>query len=413
MLDDRDAGQGNAAREGHYPIASSTQAVRRSPHVAACRSAPACTNPASDGGETTAISETAEKLENRAPSSRPSPKGARAAKVQPPETADSEALRATDDTGPRLCGGDARTRIAGVTGGGQQAGARKSHIFTAAPHEIDHGQRAHARKGQMSIAVIDGEGGHVDGASDGPSIAAPLPSPLDASPLVQEIVETWRRRQAFVEARRKLILQGRALCRRMTGGDKAAADVIYDDAASGADPAAALIVGPMLEAQAPLTREINAADRHMVKLAKRLPVAEWAAAQKGFGIPGLSKTVGELGDLSAYAKGHSGVWKRAGLAVIDGGRQRKVAGDAALLHGYAPGRRSTFWNIAAAVLKGQGKNDEAGPYRRHYDARKLIEVPRTDTAGHAHNRAMRWMTKRLLRDLHREWTRVSKSEDGL
>jgi hypothetical protein len=259
--------------------------------------------------------------------------------------------------------------------------ARIDHADPASAviEEEERGQGNRARKGQLSLAA--------------------LPSPLDASPLVQQLAELWRWRQGAVEARCKLILQARAVARRACGGDKAAAERLY----GGADVDAATLLAPYLAAQAPLTAEIDSADRLMARLARGLPVADWARAQKGFGLPGLAKTVGELGDLSAYRKGVAGVWKRAGLAVIDGGRQRRVSGDAALLHGYAPGRRSTFWNIAAAVLKAQGTGEAAGPWRAVYDRRKALELTRVETPMHAHNRAMRFMTKRLLRDLHRAW----------
>lgn len=367
MLDDQNAGQTMpAAERGQAARAGSPQASSSAPETAN-RHALAGDNPAT-GGETTATRVAPALAMELPPSSRKSPKGARSVVLVAPETAIRLSPSATDDTGYFADGRDA----------------------------------------QKFDACVNGEGGLQKRAADGLSNAAALPSPLDASPLVSEIVETWRRRQAFVEARRKLILQGKALCRRMTGGDKSAADVIYTAAVNGTDAYATIIVGAMLRAQEPLTVEINALDRHMVKLAKRLPVAEWAAAQKGFGIPGLGKTVGELGDLSAYHKGVAGVWKRAGLAVIDGGRQRKVAGDAALLHGYAPGRRSTFWNIAAAMLKGQGTGDASGPWRLIYDARKAMEIERVETPMHAHNRAMRFMTKRLLRELHRQWARANQ-----
>ena len=122
-----------------------------------------------------------------------------------------------------------------------------------------------------------------------------------------------------------------------------------------------------------------------------------------------------------------------GLAVINGGRQRRVSGDEALLHGYSPERRSIMWNIGASLIKQQG------PWRDLYLARLATEhqkaldeglIPATSTkatvdswakrglpeltkvtkitaahrsAGHMNNRAQRYIEKRLLRDLWRAW----------
>jgi hypothetical protein len=123
----------------------------------------------------------------------------------------------------------------------------------------------------------------------------------------------------------------------------------------------------------------------------------------------LATIVGELGDLSAYHKGIAGIWKRAGLAVIDGERQRLKPGDAALLHAYSPARRSVFWNIGSALIKAQRPEDR---YRQVYLARKDHELARDLPKGHAHNRAMRYMTKALLRDCHKAWRRAERLDGG-
>ena len=115
-------------------------------------------------------------------------------------------------------------------------------------------------------------------------------------------------------------------------------------------------------------------------------------------------TVGEVGDFMEYEKELDGIYKRAGLAVIDGQRQRKCSNaEMALAHGYSPSRHSVFWTIGDSLLKSQGKEENAGPYRRIYDTRKTLERARVDSDGHAHNRAIRYMTKKLVRDLFVEW----------
>lgn len=114
------------------------------------------------------------------------------------------------------------------------------------------------------------------------------------------------------------------------------------------------------------------------------------------------------------------VWKRLGLAVIDGGRQRRVAdADMAALHGYSPERRAVAWNVAEGIVRAQvrsQKNDAGekiesiaiGPYGQIYLDRKKVEMAKEGmTPKHADNRARRYMTKCLFRDMAAEWRRIA------
>jgi transposase len=226
-----------------------------------------------------------------------------------------------------------------------------------------------------------------------------------ADPLIIQIVETWRLRQDMVRAQQKLTLQIKAVLRRLNGGDRVEAEKQYTRIMKGEDSTAAMAVASLILAREPLEQQRKAYEKALEKLGKQVPIYPFTESIKGFGALALAKTVGECGDLSAYPS-VSGVWKRAGLAVINGGRQRRVSGEAALEHGYNPERRSVFWNIADPLLKSQGKDENAGPYRRIYDRRKAYELTRVETAGHAHNRAMRYMTKELLKDLTLAWRKV-------
>jgi len=229
-----------------------------------------------------------------------------------------------------------------------------------------------------------------------------------SDPAVAEIVELWRQRQDFHRAEKRLTLQTKAILRRFCDGDKVEAERLHKLVIGGVAPIEAqMAVLPLVAAKKTVEEHRNQIEKTLRKLAKALPIYEaFVKDVRGFGELGLAATVGEIGDLSAY-KSVSAVWKRAGLAVIEGGRQRRVAGDAALLHGYAPERRSVFWTLADSMLKAQGKEDKAGPYRRIYDARKAHERPRVTSDAHAHNRAMRVMFKQLLRDLAVAWKDLS------
>jgi hypothetical protein len=237
-----------------------------------------------------------------------------------------------------------------------------------------------------------------------------------ADPTVQAVVEIWRVRQDMVRAQQAQTLRAKAICRRFTRGDKEEADKLFTAVVKGTDHPladhAVMAIYAILHARAPLEEQRAAYEKTLVKLARDLPCAGFCDGVKGFGLMALAKVVGECGDLTAYHKGISGIWKRAGLAVIEGERQRRKTGEAALLHGYSPERRSVFWNIADPLLKAQGKGENAGPYRRFYDQEKERFLSAGLTKGHAHNRAMRHMTKLLLEDLHRYWCEVNAGGQG-
>jgi hypothetical protein len=142
------------------------------------------------------------------------------------------------------------------------------------------------------------------------------------------------------------------------------------------------------------------------KLALSLPVMKWADSIHGFGELGLSIIVGEAGDLSNYSNPGK-LWKRLGLAVINGKSQRRVIGDGAMEQGYNPRRRSAMWTIGDSLLK------KENAYRTLYLERKAYEIARAPemTKMHAHRRAQRYAEKRLVRDLWRAWRGAVASEN--
>ena len=160
-------------------------------------------------------------------------------------------------------------------------------------------------------------------------------------------------------------------------------------------------------------------------VAKTLPVWDaWAKDVKGFGARSLGVIVGEAGDLSNYDD-YSKLWKRMGLAVMDGIRQgglpKTASKDEWKEHGYNPKRRSHMFIIGECLTKA------AGQYRDIYLARKEYERDRAATSGlvvlpsaripkddregymsdgHIHRRAQRYMEKRFLRDLWKAWRKA-------
>lgn len=171
-------------------------------------------------------------------------------------------------------------------------------------------------------------------------------------------------------------------------------------------------------------------EREMRVTARTLPVYAWAKSVKGFGDLGLAIISGEAGIPIGEYRTISGLWKRMGLAVINGERQaRKRDKDEAAAHGYSPRRRAEIWTLADSMFRHQwhgAKEEEgivagpSGPYGEVYAYRRAHTAPRIEatadlsfsspdkwTLARCNNDAKRIMTKALLRDL---WVKARGSE---
>lgn len=153
-------------------------------------------------------------------------------------------------------------------------------------------------------------------------------------------------------------------------------------------------------------------EKEMRRLAHTLPVWRWVEKVAGFGDLGLAIIVGESGDLSGYAT-KSRLWKRLGLAVFDGERQRKHSNaDMAMLVGYNPRRRAEIWAITDSMFKHQWAGEKEGvaahakgPFGEVYGRRKehTLETHPDWTKAHRDNDARRIMSKALVKRLWQEW----------
>jgi hypothetical protein len=157
---------------------------------------------------------------------------------------------------------------------------------------------------------------------------------------------------------------------------------------------------PFEDIQKTLAKKIERAAEH-------LPVWQFAKDIRGFGALSLGTIVGEAGDLANYPT-KSKLWKRMCVGLIDGRRQGNPGtgadADEWIRHGYKPARRALLWQIGANLIM---LND--GEYRAVYSSRKNYELARGCKKLHAHNRAKRYMEKRLLRDLWQAW---NKDQEG-
>jgi len=217
----------------------------------------------------------------------------------------------------------------------------------------------------------------------------------------------------------RLSRQIHAICRRMVKGDtKEAAQLYRSVTGRGTHPLALLtqvIISPLMTAFKAVQNGRLEVEAQVLRDATSLPIWPRAEATPGIGALGLACLIGETGDLRKYSS-HSKLWKRLGLAVIAGERQRRLRGPAALAHGYSAVRRGVVWNMGFNMLRIQSARSAtakraagrpAGPFRLGYDARKAYELAKGLPLGHAHNRAKRYMEKKLVRNIWRAWRECS------
>ena len=276
-----------------------------------------------------------------------------------------------------------------------------------------------------------------------------------------DIKHHYRLRTDYHRAEKSLTLQCKAMLRRLCDGDKDEANKLYKTVEQGHAPTdthghdalltASLVCAPLIESKTRLMEYRKIEEKAIIKAVKKLDVWSWVEAQRGIGALSFACLVGETGDLSNYST-VSKVWKRLGLAVIQGGRQRKVKDkDLAIEMGYSASRRAVVWNIGEGFTK-QKENEEKGRVGGHYrdvylkflkdealnKAPKAGLIPTTTgkatvksweerglpeltlvkehdpklhrCAAHMNARAKRRMEKRFIRDLWCAWTKTPPND---
>jgi hypothetical protein len=157
-------------------------------------------------------------------------------------------------------------------------------------------------------------------------------------------------------------------------------------------------------------------EKQMRKIARSLPIWLWVESVAGFGDLGLAIILAEAGcgftgrGLLDYATKEK-LWKRLGLAVIEGERQRRKTDlELAEKHAYNPARRAEIWAIADSMFRHQWRGEKdgvaahaIGPYGEIYAKRKASTEDRGWTLKHRDDDALRIMSKALIRDLWRKW----------
>lgn len=228
-----------------------------------------------------------------------------------------------------------------------------------------------------------------------------------------------RDRQDYLRSEVAMTSRIKARLRWRYGGNKDKAGLVYDDirhlgtryalkgsleeAVQGAADNEALF-----QAERMLRVARKGPEREMIRVASGLPLADWVKQVRGLGMLGFAQIMAEAGDLSNYA-GPAKLWKRFGVAVINGeGQRRHKDKELAALHGFSPSRRAVLAVIGDSMVK-QGRE-----YREVYLARKEYEAttsPDLPPIAH-HRRAKRYMEKRLLRDLWQANKQLSGSGEA-
>lgn len=276
----------------------------------------------------------------------------------------------------------------------------------------------------------------------------PLPAYVPAphvTDLVTQIRNMHKLRQGMIRAKNRIVLQGMACIRHAihqpedyeNDATKAAlrdrADKMYREAAADEGHQFRDAIEPYLMAAAPLEDAAETYAKRLEKLAKALPVFAWVQSVKGLGTVSFATIVGEAGDIGTY-RNPSCLWKRMGLAVIGGKAQGKPGAGATaedwIAHGYSGERRSVAWNARNGLILGMGRwrpmfgedvdaNPELTPYQRLFAKRARLECqklgkPVTEAktgkesySAHAIARAMRFVEKRMLKELYLNWRRAS------
>lgn len=168
-------------------------------------------------------------------------------------------------------------------------------------------------------------------------------------------------------------------------------------------------VGIMLES---LKRKQGSLERQIKKLVRQLPISNWLDSKEcdGFGELSCGRIIAECGDLNKYSN-PAKVWKRMGLAVSKDGkaysthrRQKMPPPEGWENAGYCPRRRSVMYLVSQSVNKRINS-----PLRKLIDDRKayLAEKHPDQTKMHIQNQAFRYMEKRVLLNLWKEWRKAT------
>lgn len=232
---------------------------------------------------------------------------------------------------------------------------------------------------------------------EGPRAGATQVRHADLLPIIGAIQGFHRERQDFLNTEGSLTRQMKSIQKRMGANEgQSCSDTLGSPALVDAH------LLPYMESKALYHSLRLKPERQMEKLAKQLPVWPWVEGVRGVGPLALAQIIGESDDLSLYAN-PAKLWKRFGLGLVEGRRQRKVANNTelAIAMGYNPRRRAVMWVIGDSLVMLNGEGEYRSYYLSEKERQRDLHPELPDIA--LHKRAHRHMEKRFLRDLWRVW----------
>ena len=194
-------------------------------------------------------------------------------------------------------------------------------------------------------------------------------------------------------------------------------------------------IAPLLEQVEAIKKAEHGIENQLGKLAKGHFMRDVILDTPGISLAGFARLLGITGPLSNFAT-VSKLWKYLGMSVVDGHAPKRERGKPFVKQAdapdgigtaYSPQGRVLCYQIAEAIVK-----LNRGPYRECYDRKKAEYLARerigesecpfgqlhlgTDKKpikcglGHAHNAAMRYAVKMMLKDLWIEWHQRDRLE---
>lgn len=304
------------------------------------------------------------------------------------------------------------------------------------------------------------EGSGVHPGSECQNVRGSLPSPPpDIDAICGAIIDLQVRRKFVVKTETKCTNSVTGLTARMCGFDANAdessrkkvqdraarivANALAEKAQSEDDAEVAAVIAAELETVRqmlqPLWIRRSEIEKEMQRLAKSLiegnALGGFIAATPGFTAFCLAVIVGEAGNLSNYASVRR-LWRRLGFGMAQGHEQhaystwRKHGGltkEDWIAAGYKPSRLGEIYGVVTMPLAMHKKKNKYGLV---YEARRLRTMqthpewyldkdgkPKVDKTGkpssqHAHNDALRIMTKALIADLWSAWRGSKKAMES-
>jgi hypothetical protein len=323
--------------------------------------------------------------------------------LQSPASRARQKVTATHRTCAGAKSSDAATSEAETKSHPPRRGKRHARVDTHRRNALPEASDPAPCVAQSIVHPLDRGEGHMSCEAQG-GIALP-------DPLHPVLLELWRQRQDLRRAMSRLDLQCQSIVRRALAGDKEAAAKEWSALKNGKsdNPALLTILAPYRNAMASLDEAAQAIEKRCCLYVRKLPIwTDWAKDVRGMGELSLAGLLGEAKWSFGQFKSVSALWKRMGLAVFDGKRQRLVPGEEAILHGYDPERRAFGYVVSTNLMRSQKDGDK---YRTIYDVRKAYELGREIPKAHAHNRAVRYMLKELLKDAWAADRRLSAKGD--